>query len=80
MRTTKAQNWDETLEELRRRRGHAHARGGPERLAKHHGKGKLNARAHLLDKGSFRDSARWSAETSRPTGSSPDPDSSTAPR
>ena len=32
--------------------------GGPERLAKHHGKGKLDARArleHLLDKGTFRE-------------------------
>jgi methylmalonyl-CoA decarboxylase subunit alpha len=55
---TKAQDWDETLEELDRRRGHAHAMGGPERLAKHHDKGKLDARArleHLLDKGSFRE-------------------------
>jgi methylmalonyl-CoA decarboxylase subunit alpha len=32
--------------------------GGTERLAKHHGKGKLDARtrlARLLDKGSFRE-------------------------
>jgi acetyl-CoA carboxylase carboxyltransferase component len=32
--------------------------GGPERLAKHHGKGKLDARArleHLLDTGTFRE-------------------------
>ena len=32
--------------------------GGPERVAKHHDKGKLDARAriaHLLDPGSFRE-------------------------
>jgi acetyl-CoA carboxylase carboxyltransferase component len=55
---TKPQDWDETLDELSRRRGHAHEMGGPERLAKHHGKGKLDARArleHLLDKGTFRE-------------------------
>jgi acetyl-CoA carboxylase carboxyltransferase component len=55
---TKAEDWEETLDELGRRRQHAHAMGGPERLAKHHGKGKLDARArldHLLDKGTFRE-------------------------
>src|ERR1700754_586238 len=55
---TKAQDWDETLDELGRRRQQAHGMGGPDRLAKHHGKGKLDARArleHLLDKGSFRE-------------------------
>ncbi len=51
-------DWRDTLDELTRRRRHAHAMGGTERLAKHHGKGKLDARArleHLLDKGSFRE-------------------------
>jgi acetyl-CoA carboxylase carboxyltransferase component len=55
---TKAEEWGETLDELGRRRRHAYAMGGPERLAKHHGKGKLDARArieHLLDKGTFRE-------------------------
>ena len=55
---TKAEDWGDTLDELSRRRRHAHAMGGAERLAKHHGKGKLDARArleHLLDKGSFRE-------------------------
>src|SRR6476646_7284174 len=55
---TKSDDWTDTLDELSRRRRHAHAMGGPERLDKHHGKGKLDARArleHLLDKGSFRE-------------------------
>jgi acetyl-CoA carboxylase carboxyltransferase component len=55
---TKAEDWEDTLDELSRRRRHAHAMGGTERVAKHHGKGKLDARArleHLLDKGSFRE-------------------------
>lgn len=55
---TKAEDWEDTLGELSRRRQHAHAMGGTERLAKHHGKGKLDARArleHLLDKGTFRE-------------------------
>ncbi len=55
---TKPEDWEETLDELGRRRQQAHAMGGPERLANHHGKGKLDARArleHLLDKGTFRE-------------------------
>jgi len=55
---TKSEDWTDTLDELSRRRRYAHAMGGPERLDKHHGKGKLDARArleHLLDKGSFRE-------------------------
>src|SRR5882757_3544270 len=55
---TKAEDWGDTLDELSRRRQQAHAMGGTERLAKHHGKGKLDARArleHLLDKGSFHE-------------------------
>jgi acetyl-CoA carboxylase carboxyltransferase component len=55
---TNEQDWKETLEDLDLRRQRARAMGGPERLAKHHGKGKLDARArleHLLDKGSFRE-------------------------
>ena len=55
---TNEQGWKETLEDLDLRRERSRAMGGPERLAKHHGKGKLDARArleHLLDKGSFRE-------------------------
>lgn len=53
-----AEDWQDTLAELNRRRDHSRAMGGDERLAKHHDKGKLDARAridHLLDKGSFRE-------------------------
>ncbi len=53
-----AQDWQETLHDLSRRRQHAHEMGGDERLAKHHGKGKLDARArisHLLDPGTFQE-------------------------
>src|SRR6202789_1553737 len=55
---TKARDWDETLEDLDRRRQHALGRGGPARLDKHHAKGKLDARARverLLDPGTFRE-------------------------
>jgi methylmalonyl-CoA decarboxylase subunit alpha len=55
---TKAQDWEGTLDDLERRRQHTWAMGGRDRLAKHHDKGKLNARARLdrlLDKGSFRE-------------------------
>ena len=53
-----AQDWQDTLHDLHRRRQHAHALGGEERLAKHRGKGKLDARAridHLLDDNSFQE-------------------------
>src|SRR6476469_9091981 len=55
---TNEQGWRETLEDLELRRERSRSMGGPERLANHHGKGKLDARArldHLLDKGSFRE-------------------------
>jgi acetyl-CoA carboxylase carboxyltransferase component len=55
---TKAQDWDDTLDDLERRRQHTFAMGGSERLAKHHDKGALDARARidrLVDKGSFRE-------------------------
>jgi acetyl-CoA carboxylase carboxyltransferase component len=57
---TKPPDWAETLEDLDRRRQHARAMGGPERLDKHRGKGKLDARARierLLDPGTFRELA-----------------------
>lgn len=55
---TDARDWPDTLADLDRRRRHARAMGGPERLAKQHGSGKLDARARLerlLDAGSFRE-------------------------
>lgn len=54
----KPEDWEETLVDLDRRRRHAWAMGGPERLDKHRGKGKLDARAridYLLDPGTFRE-------------------------
>ncbi len=53
---TDTEGWQNTLDDLARRREHAWGMGGPERLDKHREKGKLDARArldHLLDKGSF---------------------------
>jgi len=55
---TKGPDWAETLEDLDRRRQHALSMGGAERLDKHRGKGKLDARARierLLDPGTFRE-------------------------
>ena len=55
---TKPPDWEETLDDLDRRRQHAWGMGGPKRLAKHRGKGKLDARARverLLDPGTFRE-------------------------
>lgn len=54
----KAQDWEETLDDLDRRRQRAFEMGGPERLDKHRNKGKLDARAridYLLDPGTFRE-------------------------
>ncbi len=53
-----ADGWRHTLDDLARRREISTGMGGPERVAKHRGKGKLDARArinHLLDKGSFHE-------------------------
>jgi methylmalonyl-CoA decarboxylase subunit alpha len=55
---TNAPEWKETLEDLARRREHTFGMGGPERVAKHHAKGKLDARARiarLLDNGTFQE-------------------------
>src|ERR1700761_8893427 len=55
---TKPQGWEETLEDLDRRRQHARDMGGPERLDKHRSKGQLDARGRLdrlLDPGTFRE-------------------------
>lgn len=49
-------DWEESLVELEARRATGRAMGGPERLAKHHAQGKLDARARidaLVDPGSF---------------------------
>lgn len=53
-----ANEWDSTRADLSRRRRDARAMGGEERLARHRGAGKLDARAridHLLDAGSFHE-------------------------
>lgn len=55
---TNAQTWKETLADLEQRRDRVRAMGGPERVAKHRGKGKLDARARierLLDPGTFQE-------------------------
>ncbi|AGZ49884.1 acyl-CoA carboxylase subunit beta [Mycobacterium kansasii] len=55
---TKAEDWQQTLEDLDSRRRQARAMGGPERLDKQHGLGKLDARTRverLLDPGTFRE-------------------------
>jgi acetyl-CoA carboxylase carboxyltransferase component len=51
-----ADGWENTLDDLARRRNQTLGMGGQDRVAKHRDKGKLDARArleHLLDKGSF---------------------------
>ncbi|MET0698206.1 MAG: carboxyl transferase domain-containing protein, partial [Mycobacterium sp.] len=53
-----ADDWADTLADLERRRQRSFAMGGPDRLAAHRGKGKLDARARidrLVDAGSFRE-------------------------
>ncbi|MGW0323313.1 acyl-CoA carboxylase subunit beta [Nocardia sp. NPDC003183] len=55
---TTANTWDETLDDLGRRRARVLEMGGPDRVAKHRGKGKLDARARierLLDPGTFQE-------------------------
>jgi acetyl-CoA carboxylase carboxyltransferase component len=54
----RAETWDDVLADLQRRRQASRSMGGEERLAKHRGAGKLDARArvaHLLDTGSFHE-------------------------
>ena len=51
-------SWEPELEELRRRRELAEQMGGAEKVARQHGRGKLDARARiaaLVDPGSFRE-------------------------
>lgn len=55
---TNVHTWDDTLVDLAHRRAHSYGMGGPERLSKHRGKGKLDARARierLLDPGTFHE-------------------------
>ncbi len=54
----RTEDWGTALDDLAHRRAVSRAMGGAERLAKHHGAGKLDARArvaHLLDPGSFHE-------------------------
>ena len=44
---TKDDGWQDTLDDLDRRRRHAWGMGGPERLARHRQDGKLDARARV---------------------------------
>src|SRR3546814_1883075 len=56
-----AQDWEAERQELAQRREQAAAMGGPEALAKHQARGRLNAReriALLCDAGSFRELGR----------------------
>ena len=56
MTDTSGSDWDDVLADLQERRTTSRAMGGDERLTKHRGAGKLDARArvhHLLDPGSF---------------------------
>ena len=51
-------SWEPELEQLRRRRELAERMGGPEKVARQHARGKLDARARiaaLVDAGSFRE-------------------------
>lgn len=51
-------SWQEELEELRRREALAEEMGGKEKVARQHGRGKMDARARLaalVDDGSFRE-------------------------
>ena len=53
-----AEDWDEHLRVVRKRKAEAHAQGGPEALGRLHSRGKLSARERLellLEPGSFRE-------------------------
>src|ERR1700758_2418912 len=55
---TKDDGWQDTLDDLDRRRRHAWGMGGPQRLARHRQDGKLDARGsveRLLNKSTFSD-------------------------
>jgi propionyl-CoA carboxylase beta chain len=51
-------SWQAEIDELRRREAMAEKMGGAEKVARQHGRGKLDARARiagLVDAGSFRE-------------------------
>lgn len=53
-----AVGWEPELEELRRRQGFVREMGGPEKVARHHGQGKLTVRERvdaLVDPGTFHE-------------------------
>ena len=55
---SEAAGWEPELEELRRRQELVGEMGGPEKVARHHGQGKLTVRERvdgLLDPGSFHE-------------------------
>ena len=57
-RRAAAVTWQKELEELRRREGLAEQMGGADKVARQHGRGKMDARARLaalVDEGSFRE-------------------------
>lgn len=54
-------SWQDSVEQINKRRQLARAQGGPEAVAKHHARGKLTVRERidsLLDPGSFREHGR----------------------
>lgn len=57
-------SWQDEVDEIRRRRQHALAQGGPEGIARQHGQGRLTVRERierLLDADSFREFGRATA-------------------
>ena len=61
--------WGPTLDDLEQRRRAARAMGGEDRLARHRGAGKLDARAradHLVDKGTFSEIGTLVGESTSP--------------
>ena len=55
---SEATGWEPELEELRRRQAFVGGMGGPEKVARHHGQGKLTVRERvdgLLDPGTFHE-------------------------
>jgi propionyl-CoA carboxylase beta chain len=60
-------SWEKEVEELRRREALAEQMGGPEKVARQHGRGKLDARARiagLVDKDSFREIGKIAGKAS----------------
>jgi hypothetical protein len=73
---TNSADWQETLDDLDRRRAHSLGMGGPGTLAKHHAKGKLDVRAASTGcstRAPSASSAPSPVGRSPPTASSPGP-------